>query len=323
MNYPDQERLRLTPRQIAVRRYFTPTPTFPVRAMIGPSVAGLIGLLLLAAGSVGMLIGLVLIAIALFKAVPRIRRHIRACALSDPKPADHELDIWLAEGIGPIIEDGFTRLDIVRSDLVNNDMEPLVIVGFPRDLPGSAAPRPGQRHDEQRMRFRLARGVDGKIRATHYDILVVYLTKWRLCTYQGLLEMETGKVISDGTREFLYRDVVSVATEGKREKIQVPVNHTRRPSAANPEAAVASTTKADSSTTFEVTTSQWFCLRVASDEISVLVALFDVSAYGEGTHIDIALRQIRGRLRDYAELREEGTGAFDDLHATRRRGEVF
>ena len=63
--------------------------------------------------------------------------------------------------------------------------------------------------------------------------------------------------------------------------------------------------------------------RAASDEISVLVALFDVSAYGEGTHIDIALRQIRRRLRDDAELREEGTGAFDDLHATRRRGEVF
>ena len=320
MNYPDQQRLRLTPRQVAVRRYFTPTPKFPFRAMIGPAVVGLIGLLFLASGSIGLFIGLVLIAIALFKAVPRVRRYIRGCALSDPKPADHELDVWLAEAIGPIIEDGFTRLDIVRSDLVNNDMEPLVIVGFPRDLPASAAPRSAGRQDDQRMRFRLARGVDGKIRATHYDILVVYLTKWRLCTYQGLLEMETGKVISDGTREFLYRDVVSVATEGKREKIQVPVDHTRPPSDTDPEGAAASGPKAE---TFELTTSQWFRLRVASDEISVLVALFDVSAYGEGTHIDIALRQIRGRLRDYAELREEGTGAFDDLHAARRRGEVF
>ena len=323
MNYPDQERLRLTPRQIAVRRYFTPTPKFPVRSMIGPAVAALIGLVLLVSGSIGLFIGLILIAIALFKAVPRIRRYVRACALADPKPADHELDVWLAEAIGPIIEDGFTRLDIVRSDLVNSDMQPLVIVGFPRDLPGSAAPRPGPRPDDQRMGFRLARGVDGKIRATHYDILVVYLTKWRLCTYQCLLEMETGKVISDGTREFLYRDVVSVATEGKREKIQVPVDHTRRPAEVDPKAAVALTTQAGTNATFEVTTSQWFRLRVASDEISVLVALFDVSAYGEGTHIDIALRQIRGRLRDYAELREEGTGAFDDLHASRRRGEVF
>jgi hypothetical protein len=323
LNYPDQQRLRLTPRQIAVRRYFTPAPKFPVRAMIGPGVAGLVGLLLLASGSIGVVIGLILIIIALVKAVPRVRRYIRACALSDPKPADHELDVWLAEAIGPIVEDGFTRLDIVRSDLVNNDMQPLVIVGFPRDLPGSAAPRPGQRHDDQRMGFRLARGVDGKIRATHYDILVVYLTKWRLCTYQGLLEMETGKVIADGTREFLYRDVVSVATEGKREKIQVPDDHTRRPSDTDPQSAAASSPKAENSATFELTTSQWFRLRVASDEISVLVALFDVSAYGEGTDIDIALRQIRGRLRDYAELREEGTGAFDDLHAARHRGTDF
>ncbi len=323
MNYPDQQRLRLTPRQIAVRRYFTPAPKFPVRAMIGPGLAGLVGLLLLASGPIGVVIGLILIIIALVKAVPRIRRYIRGCALADPKPADHELDVWLAEAIGPIVEDGFTRLDIVRSDLVNHDMQPLVIVGFPRDLPGSAAAGPGQRHDDQRMRFRLARGVDGKIRATHYDILVVYLTKWRLCTYQGLLEMETGRVIADGTREFLYRDVVSVATEGKREKMQVPVDHTRRPSDTAPDGAAASGPKAHSSATFELTTSQWFRLRVASDEISVLVALFDVSAYGEGTDIDIALRQIRGRLRDYAELREEGAGAFDDLHAARHRGTHF
>lgn len=323
MNYPDQERLRLTPRQIAVRRYFTPTPKFPTRQLIGPGVAALIGLLLLVSSSIGLFIGLILIAIAAFKAVPRIRRYTRACALSDPKPADHELDVWLAEGIGPIIEGGFNRLDIVRDDLVNNDGQPLVVVGFPKELPDSAAPRAGQRHDDRRMRFRLARGVDGKIRATHYDILVVYLTKWRLCTYQGLLEMETGKVISDGTHEFLYRDVVSVATESQRQRIEVPVDHTRKPSVAGSENTPASATKAADNATFEVTTSQWFRLRVASDEISVLVALFDVSAYGEGTDIDLALRQIRGRLRDYAELREEGTGGFDDLHAARRRRGTF
>lgn len=311
MNYPDQEKLRLTPRQIAVRRYFTPTPKFPIRKLVGPGIAAVLGLLLFAAGSVGIFIGLVLIAVALFRAVPRIQRYQRACAFADPKPSDHQMDLWLAEAYDPIVENGFNRLDIVRSDLVNTDMRPLIVVGFPKEIPASTSGRQG---------FRLARGLDGKVRASHYDILVVYLTKWRLCTYQGVLEMETGNVIMDGTREFLYRDVLSVATESSREKVEAPVDHTQREPGAGPKTAAA--TKVQRAA-LEITSSQWFRLRVASDEIAVRVALFDISAYGEGTHVDMAIRQIRGRLRDYSELREEASGAFDDLRAAQHRREPF
>jgi hypothetical protein len=321
LNYPDQEKLRLTPRQIAVRRYFTPTPKFPVRKLVGPGIATVFGLLLFAAGSVGLFIGLVVIAIALFRAVPRIQRYQRACAFADPKPTDHQMDLWLAEAYDPIVENGFNRLDIVQSDLVNTDMRPLIVVGFPKEIPASTSARQEWRPGDPRLGFRLARGLDGKVRASHYDILVVYLTKWRLCTYQCVLEMETGNVIMDGTREFLYRDVLSVATESSREKVEAPVDHAQRAPGAGPKTAGAA--KEQQRAALEITSSQWFRLRVASDEIAVRVALFDISAYGEGTHVDMAIRQIRGRLRDYSELREDGSGAFDDLRAAQRRRQPF
>jgi hypothetical protein len=293
--------------------------------MIGPAAAALIGLILLATGAaVGVVIGLALVAAGLIRGGPRIRRYIRGCALADPKPSDHQIDTWLAESIEPICEDGFRRLDIVHSDLVDKDAPPLVVVGFPNDLPDFLAPDAAQVSDSQRPRFRLARGKDGKIRATHYDVLVVYMSTWHLCTYQCVLEMETGGVISDRTREFHYRDVVSVATESERLKIQVPIDHSGRgaePIAENGDGESRAAVKNGAKATFEFTRSQWFRLRVASDEIAVLVALFDIKAYGQGTDIDIALRQIRGRLREYTRLHEEGSGTFDDLHATRRRRE--
>jgi hypothetical protein len=60
----------------------------------------------------------------------------------------------------------------------------------------------------------------------------------------------------------------------------------RGPEPAAPSAdGDAARPKAQEEETFEFTTSQWFRLRVSSDEISVLVALFNMEAYGQGTDI--------------------------------------
>jgi hypothetical protein len=320
LRYPDQSRLALTPRQISVRRYFTPLPSFPFRGMIGPAIAVLIGLVLLGNGPAGVFIGLVLVAVGSLRAGPRIYRYMQGRALAEPKPSEEELDTWLAEAIDPIYESGFRRLDIVQSDLVDQEAPPLVVIGFPEHLPDFLGPAAGQGSDFRRPRFRLARGRDGRIRATHYDILVIYMTTWHLCTYKCVLEMETGNVISDRTREFHYRDVVSVASESERLKIQIPVDVSgHRPGPAVQHAHDGPTAKLRDEEAFEFTTSQWFRLRVSSDEIAVLVALFDMKAHGEGTDIDLALRRIRGRLREYTRLREEGEGSFDDLHARQPR----
>jgi hypothetical protein len=296
----------LSPRQAAVRRYFTPPPDFP--SIIKPAIAAGIGLILIVSGLGGAtfitLVGFIVVAVAAIKATPRIIRYNELRARSEPKPSDHQMDQWLADAIGPMIDKGFDRLDIARNELVNPAGGPLVVVGFP---------------DRANGHFRLARGKDGQVRASHYDILAVYLTEWRLSTYQCVLDMETGAFVTDQTREFHYRDIVSVATSSDRVSWPLPIDHAR------PRAASATGNGGNDQESkqnhLEITTSQWFRLRVASDEIAILVGLFDVSAYGEKGAVDNALSQIRGQLRRYTRLHEPGGGAFDDLHANRRRGD--
>lgn len=294
----------LTARQASVRRYFTPPPDFP--RIVKPAIAAVIGLFFILAGLGGSapiaVVGLIVVAVAAIKATPRIIRYNELRARSEPKPSDHQMDQWLADAFGPMIEAGFNRLDIARSELVNPAAGPLVVVGFP---------------DTPTGHFRLARGKDGQVRASHYDILAVYLTEWRLSTYQCVLDMETGAFVTDQTREFHYRDIVSVATSSDRVSWPIPIDH------AKPHAAPATTDGSENKQqqSLDVTTSQWFRLRVASDEIAILVGLFDVSAYGEKGAVDNALSQIRGQLRRYTRLHEPGGGAFDDLHRARRPSE--
>jgi hypothetical protein len=291
----------LTERQASVRRYFVPSPAFP--NIVGPAVMAAIALVLFIAGTESpffLIVGLVVAFFAAKKGVPRIRRYLELKTLSEPKPSDEKMDQWLHEALGPAIEQGFYRLGFERGELVSKDRQPLQVIGLP-----------------QHISYRLARGRDGTVRSSHYDILVVYMTPWHLSTFQCVLDMETGVFISDQTREFAYRDIVSVSTASDRLVAQFPLDHRKAPDALDGEqqGAPAEHLKV------EATTAQLFSLKVASDEIRVLVKLFDFRVDGQGfdSGVDNALRQIRGQLRNYTERHEVGEGAFDDLHQARQR----
>src|SRR5271165_1615296 len=294
----------LTARQAAVRRYFTPTPPFP--RVIVSSLVTLFGLVLLlsaAASAFYAIAGVVVIFLGARKCVPRIYGYYRDKKFAEPKPADTQMDLWLAEAFDPARSEGFKRLDIVRGDLIDPETPPMVVVGFP-----------------QAADYRLARGRDGRVRCDKYDILVVYLTNWHLCTFQCIFDMETGAFISDQTREFTYRDVQSVATSSDRIVLPLPVDHSK-PAGLAPGGGTAAG-EAGAKPALEATTSMMFRLRVASDEIRVLVRLFDYAVKDEDRDVDLALKQIRGRLRDYTRLHDEkGVSAFGDLHQARQRAE--
>jgi hypothetical protein len=290
----------LTAREAAVRRYFTPTPAFP-RVIVSSvvTVVGFILLLTAAASAFYAIAGLVLIFLGARKCVPRIYRYYRDKKFAEPKPTDAQMDLWLAEAFDPARSEGFKRLDIVRDQVIDPGTPPMIVVGFP-----------------QAVSYRLARGRDGLVRCDKYDILVVYLTNWHLCTYQCILDMETGAFISDETREFHYRDVLSVATSSDRVVLSLPVDHSK-PAGLAPAGGTA-----DDKPVLESTTSMMFRLRVASDEINVQVRLFGYAVKDEDQAVDLALKQIRGRLRDYTMLHDEkGLGAFDDLHQARQRAD--
>jgi hypothetical protein len=284
----------LTPRQAAVRRYFTPTPPFP--NIVGAALLAFIGLIVLIAGLAGGsaigLVGLIALGIAAKKGIPRILNYQRLRALAEPKPSDEQMDRWRDEGIQPVTATGLRRLDLVASDQLNPQGALPPVVGLPQS---------------SGVEYKLARGKDGKVRASHYDILVVYLTKWNLSTYQCVLEMETGNFVADETREFHYRDIVSVATSSDRLTMQLPLDHSKHLS------------EGDAKPALELTTRQFFRLRVASDEIALLVGIFNIGVYGDGSDVDHVLRQIRGRLREYTSAHEPAGGTFDDLHSARRR----
>ena len=297
----------LTPRQASVRRYFVPSPAFP--NIVGPAILGAIALVLLLAGTQTPFLAIVGVIVAFFavkKGLPRITLYLRLKALAEPKPSDEQMDQWLHEALAPAIEQGFSRMDIVRDDLVSKDREPLQVIGLP-----------------QNVSYRLAKGRDGIVRSSHYDILVVFMTQWHLSTFQCVLNMETGAFISDQTREFTYRDIVSVSTASDRLVAQFPLDHNKAPGelgSAQPGNGQPSTAAAGN-LKVEATTAQLFSLKVASDEIRVLVSLFDFRIDGRGfdSGVDNALQQIRGRLRAYTTLQESGEGAFEDLHHARQR----
>ncbi len=292
----------LSPRQASVRRYFVPTPAFP--NIVGPVILGAIALVLFIAATASpflAFVGLVVAFFAVKKGLPRILLYQRLKALAEPKPSDQQMDQWLHEALGPAIDQGFHRMDIVRDDLVSRDREPLQVIGLP-----------------QNVSYRLAKGRDGIVRSSHYDILVVFMTQWHLSTFQCVLDMATGAFISDQTREFTYRDILSVSTASDRLVAQFPLDHRQTPSAPSDGqqgAAGAGHVKV------EATTAQLFSLKVASDEIRVLVSLFDFRVDGRGfdSGVDNALQQIRGRLRAYTTLQESGEGAFEDLNQVRQR----
>ena len=294
----------LTAREAAVRRYFTPARPFP-RVIVSSlvTVFGLILLLAAAASAFYAVVGVVVIFLGARKCVRAFTATTGIRRFAEPKPTDTQIDLWLAEAFDPARSEGFKRLDIVRDQLIDPETPPMVVVGFP-----------------QVASHRLARGRDGRVRCDKYDILVVYLTKWHLCTFQCILDMETGAFISDGTREFTYRDVLSVATSSDRIVLPLPVDHSKPTGLAAAGGTAAG--QADAKPALESTTSMTFRLRVASDEIKVLVRLFDYAIKDEDKDIDLALKQIRGRLRDYTRLHDEkGLGAFDDLHQARQRAD--
>jgi hypothetical protein len=295
----------LTPRQARVRRYFVPSPAFP--NIVGPAILGAIALVLLLAGTQTPFLAIVGVVVAFFavkKGLPRITLYLRLKALAEPKPSDEQMDKWLHEALEPAIEQGFTRLDIVRDDLVSKGREPLQVIGLP-----------------QNTSYRLATGRDGIVRSSHYDILVVYMTQWHLSTFQCVLDMETGAFVSDQTREFTYRDIVSVSTASDRLVAQFPLDHRKAPGEPGSGQPASGQPGPAGHLKVEATTAQLFSLKVASDEIRVLVSLFDFKVDGRGfdSGVDNALQQIRGRLRAYTTLQESGEGSFEDLHRARQR----
>jgi hypothetical protein len=227
-----------------VDKYFNPIPdppdyTGPLALLIGGGVAFVIGLItMLSAGSSGACVGLLLFGGGIFAAYkglrPMLRRYneyIEAKRLSEPRATDQEMDDWLEEGKRMAESAGRHRLNLNPAEAtIEQGAEMLIFTGLP---------------DNDDFPVRLAVGDDRTVRSSYYKILVVFLSGYRLSTYECVLEMRSGVTLTDATKEYHLQDVDGMETRSDRVNFEL---HSARSATAE---------------TFQVTSRQILRLMVA------------------------------------------------------------
>jgi hypothetical protein len=181
-----------------VRNYFATPPKQPVRDY----VKAVIGLFLIIAGvraAFVLVIGLLILAWGGIG----IARYASKVAATKPKATDAEMDAWLEEAIIPTAQNGAKRLNIHPTELTGSmEDSRLVFTGF-QNLPN----------------VQIARGDDKKLRCSHYEILVVFLSNWRLPLYQVNYDMENGVAAYENTKEYNLGQVDGIETSNDRVNI--------------------------------------------------------------------------------------------------------
>ena len=110
-----------------------------------------------------------------------------------PKPSDEQMDKWMNEDIAKIIEEALRRLDLETEDC---RAEPYKIGG-----------------PAQIKETRYATGEDGRVRYSHFNILIVFLTQYHVAAYQCINSMELGQTTTDKTQEFPYKEITNLGTQ--------------------------------------------------------------------------------------------------------------
>lgn len=210
-------------REQLARKYFIPMPDVPVRAYV-----------ILIAGAAGFLIGIVaggffgvlLVLAGLFGLVKggmHYVRYRRDLAMTTPRATDDQVDAWLNEAIDPIIQAGIGRLNVHPSE-VGPQSENRIW-----RLPFTGIPTKGE------VDYRWVRGTDGKLRFSVYKIAVVYLSDWRLPVYVCHLDIATGAMFNDSTKEYALNHVEGMETVSDRLTVYEQQEVAAGPSAGNPQ----------------------------------------------------------------------------------------
>jgi len=164
-----------------IKKYFKPFPRKWV-------VLTVIGLLVLMAGTPGIILGLVLIGISGW-----------AIYNWTQKPSDQQMDAWIEEDLKGLNSKALNKGGTDASELVG---EPVMVTG-PRFWRVGGA----------EVLFK--KGKDNVLRFTPIGVSIMNFTPGQLVAYQCALDLITGNSLNEGTDEYFYKDVVSVSTQAK------------------------------------------------------------------------------------------------------------
>lgn len=195
-------------RRTKVIKYFTKTPD-QVNPALHAMLFGGAALLVILAVVSQSLFAVVLVAGAAWVAkkgydqYKKYQKFRKAWDAAEPKPADAELDAWLREDTADITRKGARKLQVrLDEDLALSDLitPPIVVVGVPA------------LSDTRNGRLALRVGADGQVRANHYNVLILFLTRQVVSTYRCVLEFATGDLLADETRQYHWGNIVGVSS---------------------------------------------------------------------------------------------------------------
>lgn len=204
----DEQRVIPPDRRTKVNKYFTRTPD-RVSPAWHLTLFGAAALLVIVAIASHNFFSVIAVAAAIWiakKGYDRYKKYLRfqkAWAAAEPKPADQELDAWLDADIEFIKRKGGRKLQLKAhehfegGDLITSAV---VVVG----VPGGTATRTGKAPA-------VRTGDDGRVRANHYDVLILFLTAQVISSYRCVLEFATGELLSDETRQYHWSNIVGVS----------------------------------------------------------------------------------------------------------------
>jgi hypothetical protein len=262
-----------------VRNYFTIPPKPPIKDYVKAAV----GLILILTGAHVAFLLVVGLAILVWGGVG-IARYAYKVTTTRPKATGAEMDAWLEEALIPTAQTGAKRLNVHPTELVGSmEDSRLIFVGFPNI-----------------ENVRIARGDDKKMRYSHYEILVVFLSNWRLPVYEVNYDMVNGFTVLENTKEYNLGQVDGIETSSDRVNVlSVESGNTKDGKQA---------TQASTGAIGHVTNAQILSLMVSGNRAVTLITGVADSESVRIENVDDPSRIDNGisRLREHLRVRHQG-----------------
>ena len=149
-------------------------------------------------GGLYTLIGMIIFLLIVFLSLSYLKGKSRKKHL----PSDKDIDNWLHQDIKKISEIAKEKLDIEQEKSIT---KPIIIYKpilweVPNISPSDIL---------------YAKGKDGLLRFSAWDVIIIFLLENYLAAYHANLNFITGEIVNETTEEFFYKDIVKVGTSYK------------------------------------------------------------------------------------------------------------
>jgi hypothetical protein len=291
--------MKKTDREKLVRKYFMATPRWT--EYTAPSAWWLAGVVTLfidarlisrhglaTAGPAALAIAAAIIGAGLLlRGMVKLAKIVVRRIVASPKPTGAQMDAWLSADADAIEYQGRHRLNLHPNEAkLGRGRDTLLFIGIPSwwgDLYAAFAED------------------DHKLRLSQYGVLVVYLSDWRVSTYECVLDMGTGITFGDATKEFHLQQVDGLETFSNRANMLLPSASDKK---KHPAPVAPDTAAPEDPEMLHITTMQVLALIVSGRraiELSIGLEI-DHILHREGSGIsepDQLIAQLRNHLRHH------------------------